>query len=104
MERRYKRITYEQRLIIEKLYELGYTKSRIAEEIGCHKSTISRELCRLGEVKYSAMSATREAVYKSSNRRYGKIKILQHKPLGEFVKERLEKRWSPEQIHLYLKK
>lgn len=104
MEKRYKRITYDQRVILEKLVKLGYTNSRIAEELGCHKSTISRELRRLGKGNYTAMSAMREAVYKSSNRRFGKIKILQHKPLGEFVKEKLEKRWSPEQIHLYLKK
>jgi IS30 family transposase len=104
MKMSYKRITYEQRLIIEKLVQLGYRNSRIAEEIGCHKSTISRDLRRISDGTYNAMEATHQAVSNASNRRFAKCKIIQHKPLGDFILNRLKRRWSPEQIHLYLKK
>ncbi len=104
MKQTYSRLTHEQRIVIEKLLQIGYSQTKIAQEIGCHKSSISRDLKRCSVGKYFALKATHQAVSNSSNRRYGKCKILHHKPLGEFVLAKLELRWSPEQIHLYLKK
>ena len=100
----YKRITYEQRIIIEQLHKLGYSNTQIAVEIGCHKCTITRELKRCISSNYLALKATQLAVSNASKRRYAKCKILQQKSLGNFVLEKLAKRWSPEQIHLHLKK
>lgn len=100
----YKRLTYEQRIIIEKLLHLGYNQVQIAREIGCHKSTVSRDINRFPKAKYQALKATHQAVSNSSNRRFGKCKIIHHKPLGKFVLDKLNKKWSPEQIHLYLKR
>lgn len=100
----FKRLTYEQRIIITKLIELGYPQSKIAKEIGCHKSSVSREIRRVSKGKYLALTAHHHAVSAALKRRYGKCKILFYQPLGELVIEKLKLRWSPEQIHLYLKK
>jgi IS30 family transposase len=100
----YTRINHAQRIIIEQLRKLNYSNAAIANEIGCHRCTITRELKRCSSVRYVALAALHDAVSKSSNRRFGKCKILLHKPLGKFVLDKLTIRWSPEQIHLYLKK
>jgi IS30 family transposase len=41
-----KQLTFIQRCEIYGLWRAGYTQTRIAKEIGVHKSTISRELKR----------------------------------------------------------
>jgi len=104
MNSSFKRLTYEKRIIIAKLLQLGYSQSRIAKEIGCHKSSISREIRRHLRSSYSAMEAEHHAFSASLKRRYGKCKILYYQPLGAVVVEKLMLRWSPEQIHLFLKK
>lgn len=104
MEIRYKRLTYAQRIVIAQLHKLNYSNAAIATEIGCHRCTISRELKRCAPGRYVALVALHGAVSQSSNRRFGKCKILHHKPLGKVVLQKLHKRWSPEQIHLYLRK
>lgn len=104
MNSSFKRLTYEQRIIIAKLLQLGYSQSRIAKEISCHKSSISREVRRHLRSSYSALEAEHHAFSASLKRRYGKCKILHYQPLGAVVIEKLMLRWSPEQIHLFLKK
>ena len=76
MKTRYKRITLEQRIIIEKSLALGHTNTQIALSIGCHKSAVGRDIKLCKKHKYSAMEATRFAVGNSSNRRSGKSKLL----------------------------
>jgi len=100
----YTRINHAQRIIIEQLRKLNYSNAAIANEIGCHRCTITRELKRCSSVRYVALAALHDAVSKSSNRRFGKCKILLHKPLGKFVLDKFTTRSTPEQIHLYLKK
>lgn len=104
MKTGYKRLTLEQRIVIEKSLALGHTKTQIALSIGCHKSAVGRDIKRCKINKYSAMEATRFSVSHSSNRRSGKSKLVQNKRLGNFVFKKLELHWSPEQIHLHLKK
>lgn len=104
MKSGYKRLTYEQRIIISKLIELEYSQSKIAEEINCHKSTVSREIRRIAKGNYAALAAHHHCVSRSLKRRYGKCKILFYQPLGELIIKKLWLRWSPQQIHLYLKK
>ena len=104
MKSTYKRLTHGQRIIIEQLLKLGYSHTDIALQIGCHKSSICRDARRCKPGKYIAMEATHQAASNSSNRRWGKCRIIQHKPLGKLVLKKLNLRWSPEQIHLYLKK
>ena len=42
----YSQLTLEQRYIIYSMLKIGLTQSKIAEVIGIHKSTVSRELKR----------------------------------------------------------
>lgn len=44
--RHYNQFTLEKRYAIYSLLKTGHTQSKIAEVIGVHKSTISRELIR----------------------------------------------------------
>ena len=48
----YSQLTLEQRYIIYSMLKIGLTQLKISEEIGVHKSTISRELKRLDEEKH----------------------------------------------------
>ena len=104
METGYNRIDLPQRIIIEKLLALGKTQEQIGLAIGYNKSTICRDIKLCKKNHYSAIEANRISVGNTSNRRSGKCKIVTHKALGEAVKEKLGLHWSPEQIHLHLKK
>jgi IS30 family transposase len=59
----YTQLTYEQRYLIYHLLKMGISQSRIAEIIGVHKSTISRELKRnRGQRGYRYKQAHRKAM------------------------------------------
>ena len=49
--KKYNQLNLGLRYQIECLLELGYNKTEIANQIGCHKSTIGRELKRNTEQK-----------------------------------------------------
>jgi len=104
MKLSYKRLTLHQRIIIEKSLAVGLTYEQIACSIGCHKSSVCRDIRRCPPGKYAAMEATSFAVGHSSDRRSGKSRLQQNCHLRQLVLSKLELRWSPEQIHLYLKK
>jgi IS30 family transposase len=88
----------------EKLYELLHQKNgkqQIADMLGCHKSTIYRELqrnkCRLGYLPDKAQ--------KMSNARRSKpLKIEGNPDLKSHILSKLEEGWSPAQIAGRLKK
>ena len=75
--KKYKQLTVEQRYQIEVLIQTGFKQTMIANVLGVHRSTISRELKRsipkrgrgLGE--YSASNAQRKctALHKQKNKR-----------------------------------
>ena len=88
----YKRIDLRERIIIEKSLALGHTYQQIGVSIGYHKSSICRDNKRCKKLSYSAMEATRLAVGNSFNRRGGKCKIVQQKPLGKIVFEKFDLR------------
>ena len=44
--RGYTQLVYEQRYQIQALMKAGHNQTEIAEILGVHKSTISRETCR----------------------------------------------------------
>ena len=104
MKTGYKRIDLKERIIIEKLRALGQTQAQIGLAIGCHKTSVGRDLKLCKKVVYSALEATRISVGNTSNRRSGKCKIFSQEALGKVVLEKLDLRWSPEHIHLHLKK
>lgn len=90
----HKYLTMDDRNKIEILKKENYSDRRIAILLGFSNSTISREIkrCR-GE--YSAKIAQNNYEEKSKNK--GRTSKFTYK-LGEFIKVRLNKSWSPEQI------
>jgi len=104
-----KHLTWEDRQIIEHLYNIqDKSKAEIAEELGKHRTTISREIEK-GKVEllnsdyttreeYVAQKA--QEVYENNATAKGpKIKIAKDHELAEFIEEKIvEKKWSPEVI------
>lgn len=98
-----KQITKEQRYTIFSLKKQGCTQKFIAEAIGVHKSTISRELRRNVTEKgnYSYKVAQELADIR-------KLRLKEKRKFTPEVKNRIErymreKQWSPEQIVGYCK-
>lgn len=92
----YRQLTQEQRYQISALLVAGRSQRQIATVVGCHSSTISRELRRNGTSReYQADSAHRT----SEQRRRQATKA--HKrvhSLIDWVSGLIRKRWSPDQI------
>jgi IS30 family transposase len=101
---KYERITLAERIQIEKLLSQDKPYSSIATELGRHKSSIKREVSKFGRNMYRAVNAEKDAVFKTSNRRFNKTKMSQNSELKSHVLEKLGFRWSPEQISLTLKR
>jgi IS30 family transposase len=55
-EKKFKHLTYEKRIKIEKYFGQGYKPARIAVKIGCDRSTVAREL-ELGTVEFWAVGS-----------------------------------------------
>ena len=104
MEKRYLRLTLDERIIIEKQLALGLNPSQIATLLLRNRTTVSRDIKRCKEGHYTAMEATFFSVYKSSDRKNGKSKMNQNKRLYDYVAGKLNLYWSPEQIHMELMK
>ncbi|MBC8490201.1 MAG: helix-turn-helix domain-containing protein, partial [Bacteroidetes bacterium] len=69
----YKQLTLEQRYGIYSLIKTGHTQSEIANVIGVHKSTVSRELRRNhGGRGYRYQQAHRKAI---DRRKKGKVPL-----------------------------
>lgn len=100
----YKRIDLSQRITIEKLLALGKNQTQIADALSVNKSTISNELKLCKKDHYVALRAHKLSVSNISNRKFGKVKIDATTALGKLVLCKLKLHWSPEQIHLFLKK
>jgi len=102
--REYHRLTLEQRIIIFGLLAKGKRRIEIAREIGCHRSTISRELKRNSNRKgnYNALGAQGYARARRPHL------VLDYKRkieglLEEHVRQMLEQKMSPVQISERLK-
>ncbi|WP_419421484.1 transposase (plasmid) [Legionella sp. D16C41] len=87
----------------------GYTQQQIADELGVHKSTISRELnrnltfvgTRLGYWTYKANYAQRYA----DDRQRDKPKYVKtNEEIKQFITEKINQDWSLEQISCYAKR
>ena len=102
MTKKYTRLSFYERIEIEKLLSHNMTYTAIALALNRHKSTIQRDVKRLQKKPYSAMDATCKAVGSSSNRKSGKCRIKQCEELENYVLEKLRKKWSPRQISVSL--
>ena len=83
------------------MLKIGLTQLKIAEVIGIHKSTISRELKRnLGGRGYRPKQANTFAEY----RRQAKVRPRIDGSTWAYVEQLICKEWSPEQISGWMKK
>ena len=103
MTKKYTRLTHVERIDIYKYLSHEWSFTKIAEKLGRHKSTISREVKSYGPKGYYHLTAECDAVHRSSNRRSGKTKMKQHPELGSFVVDKLGLKWSPDQISCKLR-
>jgi IS30 family transposase len=94
----YTQLTQGQRYQIYALLKIGHNQTEIAEVIGSHKSTISRELHRnCGHRGYRP----RQAHFKALNRhKYRRVRIIQE--TWKTIEAKLRLDWSPEQISGWL--
>lgn len=103
-KRKFNRINYKERVIIEDRYcRLRKSISSIAKELNRLTSAISREIDgkpRIGRGKYSADVAQTKA--ENNSKKQGRKSKFNHKPLKNYVVEKLKIGWSPEQIAIRL--
>ena len=104
MKKGYQRIALSERIIIEKQLALGLNQSQIADLLSRPRSSVYHEVKRCKSGHYCALKATSLAVGKSSDRKNGKSKMNQNQQLYDYVKEKLELYWSPQQIHMQIQK
>ena len=101
------RLTVEQREEIAVLHAAEVSKAEIARRVGCHKSTVGRELVRGSTVfpdrrpRYRAITAQLAADRRAQRVRGGKL--AGNPRLHEKVQDLLEDELSPEQISAQLK-
>ncbi|WP_040759963.1 IS30 family transposase [Sporosarcina newyorkensis] len=89
----YTHLTISERAKIEAYLEIGYSIRKIANLIGRHPSTISRELAR--QPDYDAQSAQHQYEARKSN---CGAKSKYTPELKETIQQKLNETWSPEQI------
>jgi len=92
----YRRVTSEDRLRIKDGLDAGLSRTAIADKLGFHKGTIGREITRnKGRRGYRP----RQAQMKAQARVEAKCGPYKMDPvMMSLITERLELRWSPEQI------
>jgi len=94
-----RRLSAADREDIAHLNRSGHTVSAIAEEIGFHKSTVSRELRRnLSGSRYRATTAQQMADERARRGRATQAKLAANTRLRDEVERRLKHNESPEQI------
>ena len=109
-----KHLSYEDRIKIGHLYnKQGKNYTEIAEEIGCHRTTVSREIKKgLVELKNSDLTIREEyipkrgqEVYEQNNTAKGPdLKIGKNKELAEVIEEKIKNRKSPAAVAAEIKK
>ena len=93
---KYHHLTQEERYQIYALHKEGFSLRAIGKNIGKDKSTISREIQRnKGQKGYRPKQAQRFASEREESKR--KYKRL-HQEQIDYIREKIELDWSPEQI------
>ncbi len=97
----YTQLTQVQRYQIYALMKAGLNQTQIANIVGVHKSTISRELRRNhGQRGYRPKQAHQRCV----QRRLCKARTRVEQATWHLIEHLLREQWSPEQISLWLHK
>lgn len=95
----YQQLTREQRYQIDALLKQNCTQTEIAESIGVHKSTVSRELKRNRGLRgYRPKQADEFAATRRAEKAKPRLLSEDWKQIQSLVRED----WSPEQISLWL--
>lgn len=95
----YTQLTQTQRYQIYALLKMEHSQTQIADCLGVHKSTISRELMRnRGQRGYRPKQAHQKA---KGRRAHNGLRIKEQD--WQLVEEKLRLDWSPEQISTWLK-
>lgn len=90
-------LTLEERELLYRLRHKGKSKAEIAELLGRHRSTVYRELERnTGQRGYRPKQAQRLADQRRLACR--RPRKMEDSDVHQYVQERLEKGWSPDQI------
>lgn len=98
--RSYQQLTQEQRYQIYALLKMGHNQTEIAQTVGVHKATISRELGRnTGQRGYRPQQAQQIS---QARRKKGQPRIAAS--TWQEVEEKLQQDWSPEQVSGWLGK
>jgi IS30 family transposase len=97
-----KHLTLTDREVVAQMVNQREGPEEIAGRIGCHRSTIYRELARNAE--NGEYFPARAQVLAERRRRASKVPWrMDHPPLARYVQEKLSAYWSPEQISGRLK-
>jgi len=107
-KKNYRHLLQPDRDRIDALFNNNIKQKEIAKILGINKSTVSREIQRNrrkirkpgGTVngRYEATIAQRKAHNRRVNAKYQGKKINENKNLKEYIKNSLEKYWSPDEI------
>lgn len=98
----YSQLTQEQRYHIAALFGSGYAQNNIADAVGIHKSSVSREIRRnTGERGYRPKQAQEKALFR---REHAQKHIKLTDSLKQVIVAKINLDWSPDQISGYLKK
>jgi IS30 family transposase len=92
-------LSEDERVTIGDLHRRGHTVRAIATELGRSPATVSRELRRnLDPTSEQYRPFTAQRLAAGRRARPGRSKLVRDPVLRKFVQQRLDKRWSPEQI------
>ena len=91
------RLSFDERCVISAMVGVGASAGQIADELGCHLSTVRREINRAGgRGVYRAEDAQTEAEVRA--RRPKVPKLVTDPQLAEAVTQRLGMGWSPHAV------
>lgn len=107
-----KHLTFNDRIRIETMYNIGFSAQKIANELNVHYSTIYRELKRgiyyaltsnlIPIKKYSSEIAQKDYNYKSTSKGTD-LKIANDYELVNFIENKIIDKYSPNAVLLYIK-
>jgi transposase, IS30 family len=98
---KYKRLNQFERIKIEIFLHLGWSLMKIANKLGRHKSTISREVSRYPYSYQGEKAHIQASRLARTHNCYRKLDI--NDDLFNYIYHHLKKRWSPEQISTSLR-
>ncbi len=98
---KYRRVTREDRLLIKAYLDLGLNQAAIASKTGFSRSTISREINRNSGLRGYRLKQAQRLCEERQSYRFRPKKMTE--AMVARVREKIELKWSPEQISNRLK-